>query len=69
MRNHRESRIYRVLLSGRVPPAGVHEDPAKTVTSMEAARVLEVIKKGNIRHRKQIYLPGRLWVAKHQPGF
>lgn len=47
-----------VPLSGRVPPAGVHEDPAKTVTSMEAARVLEVIKKGNIRHRKQIYLPG-----------
>ena len=34
-----------VPLSGRVPPAGVHEDPAKTVTSMEAARVLEVIKK------------------------
>ena len=41
--NYKEGSIYMVRLSGWVPPAGVHEDPAKTVTFTKAARVLEVI--------------------------
>ena len=41
--NYKEGCIYMVRLSGWVPPAGVHEDPAKTVTFTKAARVLEVI--------------------------
>ena len=47
-----------VPLSGRVPPAGVHEDPAKTVTSEGSRESTRSYKKRNIRHRKQIYLPG-----------
>ena len=44
-------------LSGRVPPAGVHEDPAKTVTSEGSCESTRSYKKEKekIRHRKQIY--------------
>ena len=42
VRNHRESDIYRILLSGRTPPAGVHGESGKSAVC-QMVKVFEVI--------------------------
>ena len=43
--NYKEGSIYMVRLSGWVPPAGVHENPAKTVTSRRSPESTRSYKK------------------------
>lgn len=42
VRNHRKSDIYRILLSGRTPPAGVHGESGKSAVC-QMVKVFEVI--------------------------
>lgn len=42
VRNHRKSDIYRMLLLGRTPPAGVHGESGKSAVC-QMVKVFEVI--------------------------
>lgn len=50
VRNHRKSDIYRILLSGRTPPAGVHGESEKSAVC-QMVKVFEVIYKKDLKQQ------------------